>query len=121
MSGLEEAEAGKIVPKQGDVVVGNFPDGLPFFACTFFELVLAGVGVGSEMADVGEIKHAIGGIVVGEEGAEEEIPVKIGREVAEVGGGIDGGAAGVNRDARGVFGRESFEGARGGIEKTKGH
>ena len=67
------------------------------------------------MANVGKVKDAVRGEAVEFQNAKEEVPVNVGGEISDVGGGIDRGATGVDGDFFGIFWLKGFERAGGGV------
>lgn len=100
------------------VVLGDFPDGFAFASRAFFELVFAFVGVGDEMADVGDVHDVVDCEARGLKGAAEGVAKDGVAEVADVVVIVDGGAAGVEGDFAGFLRLEVFDLAGEGVVET---
>jgi len=110
--GLADVEIGEVGLERGGVMRGDVPDRLGRGAGGGFHLVVAGVGVGGQMADIGDVDDMGERIALPGQRAAQRVGEDIGAQVADVGVIVDRRAARINADAPGgVERREAFEAA----------
>ncbi len=113
--GRLDVELGAVVEEGVGVELCNLHDGLVLALCALEHLVLAGVGVGAQVADVGDVHDALDVVAEVAQVLLEHVLHDVAAEVADVRVVVDGGAAGVHLHDVGVVGYEFFLRAGGAV------
>ena len=104
--GALDVELAAVLEERVGVVLRDLHDGLVLAAGALEHLVLALVGVGCQVADVGDVHDAVDVIAREAQVLLEHVLHDIGAEVADVGKVVDGRAAGVHLHMAGGVGGE---------------
>ena len=110
-----DVELGAVVEEGVGVELGYLHDGLVLALGALEHLVLAGVGVGAEVADVGDVHDALDVVAEVAEVLLKYVLHDVAAQVADVRVVVHGGAAGVHLHDVGVVGYEFFLSARGAV------
>ena len=103
-----DVELAAVVKEGIGIELGDLHDGLVLAAGALEHLVLALIGIGGQMADVGDVHDALDRIPGVTQILFQHILHDIAAEVADMGKMIDRGAAGVHFDQFRVVGDEFF-------------
>ena len=106
-----DVERAHILEERAGIELRDFPRGLAGAPRTLFHLVLAGVGVGSEMAHVGDVHDVRNLVAVPFQHSPEQIFEQEGAEVPDVLVVVDGRPAGVEADRAGLERLEAAQAA----------
>jgi hypothetical protein len=88
---------------------------------SLFHLVFAAVGIGGQVADVGDVDDVPHLDAVQLEHAAQRVAEQVGAQVADVGVVVDGRAAGVQAGAAGIQGVERAQAALVGVVQHQAH
>ena len=106
-----DVERAHVLEERAGIELRDFPRGLAGAPRTLFHLVLAGVGVGSEMAHVGDVHDVRNLVAVPFQHSPEQIFEQEGAEVPDVLVVVDGRAAGVEAGRTGLERLEAAQAA----------
>ena len=103
------------------VVRGDVPDALGLGFRRRFHLVVAGIGVAGQMADIGDVDDVGEGVPLPRQHPAQRVGEDISAQVSEMGVIVDRGAAGIDADAFGGIERlERLEAAGEGVIEREG-
>ncbi len=103
------------------VELGDLPGGLAGAARAFFHFVFAGIGIRDQVADIGDVHHMFDLVTVEFQHPAQQIFEDIGAQVADMGVVVDGRAAGIQANFRGIERRELADSTGEGIKQRKVH
>ena len=105
--GLADVEVGDVLLERRRIVRRDVPDALRLGTGRRLHLVVADIGIGRQMADIGDVDHMGEGISLPGQHAAQRIGEHIGAQIAEMGVVVDRRPAGI--DAHAALGIERLE------------